>query len=49
MPQMLTCQLAALMIAGIYYVWRDVLCRRLQSTKTIRERVAYMLWVAANR
>jgi len=49
MPQTLACQLAALMIAGIYYVWRDVLRRRLHDNKTLRERVTYMLWVAANR
>lgn len=48
MHPMLCCQVAALTIAGLFYVWRDVLNRRKES-KLIRERVTYMLWVAANR
>lgn len=49
MPPMLCCQLAALTVASIYYVWRDVLHRRVCESKLIRERVTYMLWVAAQR
>lgn len=49
MPPMLSCQLAALAIAGIFYVWRDMLCRRVRHSKLIRERIAYMLWVAASK
>lgn len=49
MPPMISCQLAALLIAGLYYVWRDVLRQRFRVTRMVRERVAYMLWVAAQR
>ncbi len=49
MPQIMSYQLASLFIAGLFYIWRDLLTRRLQNTKLLRERVAYMLWVAANR
>jgi hypothetical protein len=49
MPPTLFCQLAALTIAGLYYVWRDVLYRRHLDNRLVRERVAYMLWVAAQR
>ena len=49
MPPILCCQLAALVIGGLFYLWRDVLNRRVSDTKLLRERVAYMLWVAANR
>lgn len=47
MPPMIPCQLAALTIAGIFYVWRDVFQKRVQSYKVLRERVTYMLWVSA--
>jgi hypothetical protein len=49
MPPMLCCQLAALTIAGLFYVWRDLLARRMRDTRMVRERIAYMLWVAAQR
>jgi len=49
MPPMLCCQLAALVIAGMYYTWRDVINRPRVYPKLVRERVAYMLWVAAQR
>ncbi len=49
MPPMIPCQLAALMIAALFYTWRDLLHRRVRDNKLVRERVAYMLWVAANR
>jgi hypothetical protein len=43
----IVCSLAAFTVASIFYGWRahhDSLMRRQQ----LRERVAYMLWVAAN-
>ncbi len=46
---MIPCELAALMVACIFYTWRaykDTLVRR---ERTLRERVAWMLWVAAER
>jgi hypothetical protein len=46
---MLCCQLAALTIGALYYVWRDLLRCKLRNENTMRERVAYMLWVAAQR
>lgn len=51
MFQMLACNVAALVIAAVYYVWRDGyhthrVCR---SEKVRRERVAYMLWIASQR
>lgn len=48
MPPVLCWQIAALLIGGIYYVWRDLLRQQLAS-KNLRDRVTYMLWVAANR
>ena len=49
MPPIMSYQLASLAIAGLFYMWRDVWTRRLQHNKLLRERVAYMLWVVANR
>ena len=48
MIQLLTCNLAALTIATLYYTYRDVYLHRKKRTE-LRDRVAYMLWVAANR
>jgi hypothetical protein len=36
-------------IAFVYYVWRDGYAARAQSRAKINDRVAYMMWVAANR
>jgi hypothetical protein len=49
MPQLMCYQLATLTIASLFYVWRDLLHRRIRDSKLLRERVAYMLWVAASR
>ena len=41
------CGSAALTVAGIFYTWRtyhDLLARK---QRTLRERVTYLLWVAA--
>ena len=37
----------ALAVASLYYLWRDGYVARLRRSKLIRERVAYMLWTAA--
>lgn len=46
--QLITCNLACLAIAALYYTWRDVYMHR-RKRENLRERVAYMLWVAASR
>ena len=48
MFQLLACNLACLSIAALYYAWRDVYTHRRRRV-LLRERVSYMLWVAANR
>jgi hypothetical protein len=49
MPPTFCCQVAALMIGSRYYFWRDLYRLRIYNSKLLRERVTYMLWVAANR
>jgi hypothetical protein len=46
--QLIACNVACLTIAALYYGWRDVYLHRRKRTH-LRERVAYMMWVAANR
>lgn len=47
-PEMFLCSLAVIGITGLYAAWhRFALSRGPQ--RVIRERVAYMLWVAATR
>jgi hypothetical protein len=42
--------LAALAVAMIFYLWRaHVQGRQLRRQRILRERVAYMLWVMADR
>ncbi len=48
MLQLITCNLACLAIATLYYTWRDVYLHRKKRVQ-LHERVSYMLWVAANR
>jgi hypothetical protein len=40
--------LTALTIAAIYYLWRDGYYLRLVRQRVLHERVAYLLWTAAN-
>ena len=47
--QVVCCNLTALAIAALYYVWRDYHRNNCQRIKLQRERVAYMLWTAANQ
>lgn len=51
LPSLITCNLAGLAIAALYYTWRDVyrVHLRRQRNANLHERVAHMLWVAANR
>jgi hypothetical protein len=39
--------LTALAVAGIFYSYRDHCLAQLRRTKQLRERIAYMLWTAA--
>ncbi|MGF1580191.1 MAG: hypothetical protein ACFCD0_12580 [Gemmataceae bacterium] len=43
------CGLAALAVANIYYWYRSYQQEQLARHRTLRERVAYMLWVTATR
>jgi hypothetical protein len=49
MFQLISCNLAVLAIAMIFYAWRDSRLARSHQRRTLNERVAYMLWVAAQR
>jgi len=49
MFQMVACNLAVLTIAMIYFAWRDGRVTRSRQREVLNERVAYMLWVAAQR
>jgi hypothetical protein len=53
MVNLIPCNLACLAIAALYYSWRDGYCRFLQDRQDrqtrLRDRVALMLWVMANR
>lgn len=48
MPTVL-CGIAALAVASIYYLWRAYHRDEIRRKRVLRERVAYMLWVMANR
>ena len=43
------CNIAALSVACIYYVWRGCIAKLARREQTLRERVTYMLWVMANQ
>jgi len=47
--QLLCCNVAALTVALLYYMWRAYHQARLARQRLLRERVAYMLWVMAGR
>ena len=49
MFELVACNLASLAIALIYYSWRDSRSPRRLPPEVLRERVAYMLWVSAQR
>jgi hypothetical protein len=49
MFQMVACNLAVLAIAMIYYAWRDAQMAQKRRQTQLNERVAYMLWTAAQR
>lgn len=45
--QILYWNLVALLIAALYYVWRDGYARQ-RRQRVLRERITFMLWTAAN-
>jgi hypothetical protein len=47
MPPTIPCGLAAFAVAAIFYVYRAYSERLLACQRTLRDRVTYMLWVAA--
>lgn len=49
MLQMVTCNFAVLAIAMLYYTWRDRRAKKAHKRSQLHERVAYMLWAAAQR
>ena len=49
MFQLVACNLAVLAIAGLYYAWKDRTCRLARQRVQLRDRVALMLWAAAQR
>ncbi|MCZ2344389.1 MAG: hypothetical protein LC104_21725 [Bacteroidales bacterium] len=49
MYPIVTWNLTILAITLIYYAWRDGYARRARQRTALHDRVAYMLWVAANR
>ncbi len=49
MFQLVACNLAVLAIAMIFYAWRDAYVARNRRRVDLHQRVAYMLWVAAQR
>jgi hypothetical protein len=46
---MIACNFAVLAIAGIYLTWRDRMQAASRRRNVLRERVALMLWTAAQR
>jgi len=45
--QVVCWNLTVLAIAAVFYAWRDGFIRRVTREKLLRDRVTYMLWVAA--
>ena len=41
------CNVAALAVASLYYYWRSYHAAQAAQDRTLRQRVAYMLWVMA--
>jgi hypothetical protein len=39
----------ALAVAGIFYLYRDGYVAHLRRTRVVHERIAYMLWTAAQQ
>ena len=46
--QALTQTIGTLAVATIYCIWRTYLEVRLKQERSLRERVAYLIWIAAS-
>lgn len=49
MVELLTCNVAVLAIAALYYAWKDRVVKAATRRQALRQRVAYLLWAAAER
>ena len=49
MFQMFVGYACVLSVAAVYYTWRDGYTAKSKRDTTINQRVAYLLWVTANR
>jgi hypothetical protein len=47
--QVLSGSVTTLAVTAIYYLWRAYQQGRVQHSRTLHERVAYMLWITATR
>src|SRR5207248_5128538 len=43
------CNVAALSVASLFYLWRSYAGKLVRRERVLRERVTYMLWVMANQ
>ena len=46
--QMICCNIAALAVASIYYTWRAYTGDLVIRQRSLRDRVAFLLWMVAN-
>ncbi len=49
MVELLSCNVAVLAIAALYYAWKDRGVKAAARRQVLRQRVAYLLWAAAER
>ncbi len=49
MVELITCNVAVLAIAALYYAWKDRVVKAAQRNRALRQRVAYLLWAVAER
>ena len=47
--ELLSCNVAVLAIAALYYAWKDRRVKVATRRQVLRQRVAYLLWAAAER
>ena len=47
--QAVYCNIAALAVASLFYYWRAYSTTHLGRERTLRQRVAYLLWVVAGQ
>ncbi|MCU0703377.1 MAG: hypothetical protein MUF18_05235 [Fimbriiglobus sp.] len=49
MVELLTCNMAVLAIAALYYTWKERAVQAASRRRVLRQRVAYLLWAVAER